>query len=335
MATALITGVTGQDGSYLAELLISLRYEVHGIARYHSSGTWPRNLKSLEDNPKFHLHYGDVTDASRMSDLVNSIKPAEIYHLAAQSHVGESFNSPVLTTNSIVQGTLHMLELVKHAKLRQGRVIRMYNASTSEMYGGELQFSKTELTTMQRLGDPFSPKSPYAAAKVCAHQMVENYRQAYDLFVCNGILFNHESPRRPESFVTRKIAAAVARIKRGEQERLVLGSLEPQRDWGFAGDYVRAMHGILKYSCPVDWVIATGQTFSVGDFVRHAFEIVGLDWEAYVDLHPDFRRPVEVLYLCGDASAAKRCFGWEPSVRFPQLVTMMVNHELYSKERQK
>jgi len=323
MKKALITGITGQDGSYLAELLLEKGYEVHGIVRRSSSFNRER-IDHLCLNPKIYgktmfLHYGDMTDSSRLTKLVYEINPDEIYNLAAQSHVRISFDMPEFTGEVDAMGTIRLLEAIREAGL--GKKIRFYQASTSELYGKVQEVPQSETT-------PFYPRSPYAVAKQYAFWSAKNYREAYGLFASNGILFNHESPRRGENFVTRKITMGVARIKLGLQKSLSMGNIEAKRDWGFAGDYVEGMWRILQHDKPDDFVLATGEMHSVKEFLEAAFAEVDLDWRDYVTYDNRYIRPSEVEQLMGDASKAKRELGWEPKVRFRELVKMMVDSDL-------
>lgn len=323
MKKALITGITGQDGSYLAELLLAKGYEVHGIVRRSSSFNRER-IDHLCLDPEVYgktmfLHYGDMTDSSRLTKLVYEINPDEIYNLAAQSHVRISFDMPEFTGEVDAMGTMRMLEAVREAGL--GKKIRFYQASTSELYGKVQEVPQSETT-------PFYPRSPYAVAKQYAFWSVKNYREAYGLFASNGILFNHESPRRGENFVTRKITMGVARIKLGLQKSLAMGNIEAKRDWGFAGDYVEGMWRILQHDKPDDFVLATGEMHSVRDFLEAAFSVADLDWQKHVTFDERFIRPSEVDQLQGDASKARRELGWEPKVKFPELVKMMVESDL-------
>lgn len=312
MKKALVTGVSGQCGSYLAELLLSEDYEVHGIIRRHSTPSTGR-IDHIFD--KLKLHYGDVTDASSTADIINTTKPDEIYNLSAQSHVRVSFDIPTYTAQATGIGALNILEAIK------GKDIKFYQASSSELYGGIYDYATNELT-------PFHPRSPYANAKLFAYWSTVNYREAYGMFACNGILFNTESPRRGETFVTKKIVKAAVKIFRGEQDKLFLGNLDAKRDWSFAGDAVRAMYLMLQQRFPDDYVVATGETHTIRDFLDAAFGQLGLDWHKYVEIDPRLFRPTEVDLLLGDASKAKRVLGWEPTVKFPELVKMMVDAEL-------
>ena len=320
MVKALITGITGQDGSYLSELLLSKGYEVHGLMRRSSSFSTGR-IKHLyhdlhEGGKPFFLHYGDLTDASSIMSVVSEIEPDEIYNLGAQSHVAVSFKNPAFTVNSIALGTLNLLESIRCLDKK----IRFYNASSSEMFGNS--------PAPQNEQTRFNPRSPYACAKVFAHHQTINYRESYGIFAANGILFNHESPRRGETFVTRKITRAVARIKLGLQKKLFLGNLGAKRDWGFAGDYVEAMYEILHQEDPSDFVIATGETHSVEEFCKDAFECVGLEWSNYVEIDSRYFRPSEVNTLQGNCSKAKRFLNWRPKTTFKQLVKMMVDSDM-------
>jgi GDPmannose 4,6-dehydratase len=322
---ALITGITGQDGSYLSELLLELGYEVHGIIRRTSTFNTDRIDHMYEDPHKegvrLFLHYGDLTDGTTLRRILEEVKPTEIYNLGAQSHVRVSFDSPEYTVDSVAMGTLRLLEAIRDYQHRTGIEVRFYQAGSSEMFGLVQQIPQTETT-------PFYPRSPYACAKVYAHWQTVNYREAYNLFACNGILFNHESPRRGETFVTRKITRALARIVTGEQKKLYMGTLEAKRDWGFAKDYVRAMWLMLQQSEPDDYVIATGETHSVREFLDLAFGYVNLDWQDYVDFDERYLRPSEVELLIGDPTKSRQKLGWSPSVTFEQLVALMVEADL-------
>ena len=331
MPRALITGITGQDGSYLAELLLAKGYEVHGIIRRSSSFNTAR-LDHLYEDPhqrgiRLVLHYGDLADGGTIRRIIHAIAPDELYHLGAQSHVRVSFDEPEYTADVVGLGTLRVLEAVRDYEQTKGRQIRVYQAGSSEMFGAA--------PAPQSEGTPFYPRSPYAVSKVAAHWFAINYREAYRLFVSNGILFNHESPRRGETFVTRKVTRAVGRIKAGVQDKLFLGNLEARRDWGFAGDYVEAMWRILQAPQPGDFVIATGETHTVREFVQKAFACVGLDWEQYVAYDPRYDRPTEVDVLLGDPSKAREQLGWEPKVGFDELVRMMVESDVALAERER
>ncbi|MDX2252280.1 MAG: GDP-mannose 4,6-dehydratase [Nitrospira sp.] len=321
MKRALITGITGQDGSYLAELLLGKGYEVYGIIRRSSSFNTGRIDPIYQDphvtDAKLRLVYGDLNDASSLNKLIRTIQPDEIYNLGAQSHVRVSFDIPEYTAEVTGLGTIRLLEAIRESGVKT----KFYQASSSEMFGKVLEVPQRETT-------PFYPRSPYGAAKVYGHWITVNYREAYGLFACSGILFNHESPRRGETFVTRKITKAAARIKLGLQHELFLGNLEAKRDWGFAGDYVEAMWLMLQQPAPDDYVIATGETHTVKEFLDVVFGHVGLDWKRHVKIDPRYYRPTEVDLLIGDASHAKQKLGWEPKVRFNELAVMMVEADL-------
>lgn len=321
---ALITGITGQDGSYLAELLLSKGYEVHGLIRRSSTFNTDR-IDHIYTDPhdpksKLFLHYGDLNDSGQLSNLIYNLQPDEIYHLGAQSHVRVSFDMPEFTGDITGLGTTRLLEAIR----RSGIKTRFYQASSSEMFGAA-QPPQNEET-------PFMPRSPYGAAKVYAYWMVKNYREGYGMFAVNGILFNHESPRRGETFVTKKITRALARIKLGLQDKLYLGNLEAKRDWGYAPDFVEAMWLMLQQEQPDDYVIATGETHSVREFLNEAFEYAGLNWKDYVEVDPRYLRPLEVEFLQGDASKAKRKLNWGPKVRFKELVKIMVDADIKNLE---
>ncbi|HWV55863.1 MAG TPA: GDP-mannose 4,6-dehydratase [Longimicrobiales bacterium] len=324
MKRALITGITGQDGSYLAELLLGKGYEVHGVIRRASSFNTDRidhlYLDPHDPDARLFLHYGDLGDGTVLRSVLEAVEPDEVYHLAAQSHVKVSFAEPEHTADVVVLGTVRLLESVRDYAKRTRRDVRLYNAGSSEMFGAAPP-RQSETT-------PFYPRSPYAAAKVGAHWMAVNFREAYDLFICNGILFNHESPRRGETFVTRKITRAVGRIKEGLQSKLYLGNLDARRDWGFAGDYVEAMWLMLQQDEPGDYVVATGESHSVREFVERAFAHAGLDWREFVAIDPRYLRPTEVDHLEGDSSRARQRLGWQPRVTFHELVEMMVDHDI-------
>ena len=320
MKKALITGITGQDGSYLVELLLEKEYEVWGIMRRSSSfhtGRIDHLYKDPHENPRLRLVYGDLTDGSNLTTIINKIQPDEIYNLGAQSHVRVSFDMPIFTVNTDAIGTLRLLEAIRSCD----KLIKFYQASSSEMYGKAVEIPQTEKT-------PFHPRSPYGCAKVYSFWQTVNYREAYGLFACNGILFNHESPRRGETFVTRKITRAATRIKLGLQDKLYLGNLDAKRDWGFAGDYVEAMWLMLQQDKADDYVIATGECHSVRDFVDEVFACLDLDWHRYVEIDPRYFRPSEVDLLQGDASKAKKILHWKPKVDFQQLVKMMVDADM-------
>ena len=313
MPKALVTGITGQDGSYLAELLLEKGYEVFGLVRRTS---WP-NLGRLTCRDRISLEEGDLTDQGSLIRVMEKVQPDEVYNLAAQSFVATSWQQPVLTSEVTGLGVTRMLEAIRLTNPST----RFYQASSSEMFGQAQESPQTEKT-------PFYPRSPYGVAKVYGHWTTVNYRESHGIFACSGILFNHESPRRGLEFVTRKVTDAVARIKQGLATELRLGNLEAKRDWGFAGDYVRAMWLMLQQSEPSDYVIASGQTRTVGEFVARAFAAAGLDWQQHVVSDPGFRRPAEVDLLIGDASKAARELGWQPTVGFEELVTMMVQADL-------
>ena len=323
MKKALITGITGQDGSYLAELLLDKGYEVHGLVRRSSTFNADR-LNRVYQNPqeataKLTLHHGDVTDGQGITNLVLKIQPDEIYNLAAQSHVRVSFDNPVYTADVVAMGALHVLEAAR--KLNETKPTRVYQASSSEMYGNVSESPQTETT-------PFFPQSPYACAKVFAYHQTVNYRNAYNMFAVNGILFNHESPRRGETFVTRKITRAATRIKLGLQDKLYLGNLDSQRDWGFAKDYVEGMWLMLQYDQAEDFVFATGKPHSIRQFLDFTFRYLDLDWNDYVEIDPRYLRPTEVNLLKGDYSKAKAKLGWEPKTNCRELAEIMVDHDL-------
>lgn len=322
---ALITGITGQDGSYLAELLLKKGYEVHGVIRRASTFSTQR-LEHLYHDPhesgkRMHLHYGDLSDGNGLGRLMREVKPHEVYNLGAQSHVRVSFDQPVYTADVTAVGTLKLLEAVRDTQDATGEQIRFYQASSSEMYGQVCEIPQRETT-------PFHPRSPYGAAKVYGHWITVNYRESYDLHTSCGILFNHESPRRGETFVTRKITRAVGRIKHGLQDKLYLGNLDAQRDWGFAGDYVEAMWQMLQQDHGDDYVVATGKMISVRKFCELAFGEVGLDYKDFVEIDPRYYRPAEVDELLGDPGKAKRHLGWEPKVTVEALAKMMVEHDI-------
>lgn len=321
MKKALITGITGQDGSYLAELLLEKGYEVHGIIRRASTFNTGR-IDHLYKDPhingvRLFLHYGDIADSTNLIKLLYRIQPEEVYHLAAQSHVRVSFDIPEYTGDVTALSTIRLLEAIRET----GVGSKFYQASSSEMFGKVLEVPQRETT-------PFYPRSPYGTAKVYAYWATVNYRESYDLFACNGILFNHESPRRGETFVTRKITRAVARIKAGLQSKLYLGNLDAQRDWGYAKEYVTAMWLMLQQDKPEDYVIATGETHSVRDFLTEAFSHADLDWQKYVELDEKYLRPAEVDLLVGDASKAREVLRWQPSTTFKELVRLMVDADM-------
>ncbi|MGW1497788.1 GDP-mannose 4,6-dehydratase [Streptomyces mirabilis] len=318
--TALITGITGQDGSYLAELLLEKGYTVHGIVRRASTFTTCR-IDHLYQDPhdpeaRLFLHYGDLTDGSRVAGLLERVQPDEVYHLAAQSHVRVSFDEPLFTADTTALGTTRLLEAIRNT----GLPCRFYQASSSEMFGAS--------PPPQHEGTAFHPRSPYGVAKVYAYWITRNYREAYGLYAVNGILFNHESPRRGPTFVTRKVAMAAARIKAGLQDNLYLGNLDARRDWGYAAEYVEAMWLMLQQDSPDDYVIATGTSYSVRDFVEHCFTHVGLDWRDHVRFDERYLRPAEVDDLVGDTSKAARVLGWQARVHTPELAGLMIDAEL-------
>jgi GDPmannose 4,6-dehydratase len=321
---ALITGITGQDGSYLAELLLKKGYEVHGVIRRSSSFNTQRIDHVYQDphvpNPKLKLHFGDLTDSDSLRRVIELAQPHEVYNLGAQSHVKVSFDVPIYTAQTDALGALYLLEALRDYQTRTGTAVKYYQAGTSEMFGAT--------PPPQTEAAPFHPRSPYGVSKLAAHWYGVNYREAYKMFICNGILFNHESPRRGETFVTRKVTRAVGRIKHGLQDKVYLGNLEAKRDWGFAGDFVEAMWLMMQQERPDDYVIATGAAHSVRDLCEAAFSEVGLDYTQYVEIDPRYYRPAEVDNLQGDASKAKRILGWEPKTDFRALVKMMVAHDM-------
>jgi len=320
---ALITGITGQDGSYLAELLLAKGYQVHGIVRRSSLFNTDRidHLHVGEaPNPNFHLHYGDLSDAGALRNVLDDVQPDEVYNLGAQSHVRVSFDQPEYTVDVVGMGVIRLLEAIRSNMNHGGKTIRFYQAGSSEMFGSA--------KPRQHEGTRFEPRSPYACAKVFAHYQVVNHRESYGLFACNGILFNHESPRRGETFVTRKITRAATRIKLGLQEKLFLGNLDAKRDWGFAGDYVEAMWRMLQQDTPDDYVVATGESISIRDFLGLTFGRLDLDWQKYVEIDPRYFRPAEVDHLEGDPSKGRRILGWEPKTDIRTLAQMMVDSDL-------
>lgn len=320
---ALITGITGQDGSYLAELLLSKGYEVHGIVRrastFNTDRLDPIYTDPHESDAHLYLHYGDLSDGTGLRRILERVRPDEIYNLGAQSHVRVSFDQAEYTADVVATGTLRLFEAVRDSVEATGKSVRIYQAGSSEMFGAAAppQSEKT----------PFYPRSPYAVAKVAAHWYAINYREAYGMFITNGILFNHESPRRGETFVTRKITRALTRIKMGLQEKLFLGNLDAKRDWGFAGDYVEAMWRMLQHDWPSDYVVATGESHSIREFLDLAGSYCGLDWTKYVETDPRYFRPTEVDHLLGDPTKAMTELGWKPRVTFDGLVKMMVEHD--------
>ncbi len=322
---AFITGITGQDGSYLTELLLEKGYEIHGLIRRSSSFNTSRIDHIYRDrhnqDARIFLHYGDLSDATNLNRLLKGIKPDEIYHLGAQSHVRVSFDMPEYTGDVTGVGTVRLLDAI----LESGVQTRFYQASSSEMFGKAQQVPQNETT-------PFYPRSPYGCAKLYAYWLTVNYREAYNIYACNGILFNHESPRRGETFVTRKITRAVARILAKKQHEIFLGNLDAKRDWGFAGDYVEAMWLMLQQEKPEDFVIATGETHTVKEFMELAFGMVGLDYREYVKIDPKYYRPTEVDLLIGDASKARKQLNWRPKMSFPELVREMVKADLINED---
>jgi GDPmannose 4,6-dehydratase len=321
MKRALITGITGQDGSYLAELLLGKGYEVHGLVRRSSSFSTDR-IDHLYRDPheqgvRLFLHYSDLSDSSSLVTTLNRVRPDEVYNLGAQSHVGVSFEMPEFTADTVAMGTLRMLEALRHADWP----VRFYQAGSSEMFGRVVEMPQTESTR-------FQPRSPYAIAKVFAHTITVEYRDAYGLFAVNGILFNHESPRRGGTFVTRKVTRGIASILSGQSDRIYLGNLDARRDWGYAPEYVEAMWLMLQQPEPDDFVIATGEMHSVRELCESAFGLVGLDWHQYVEIDPRYLRPTEVDVLCGDASKAARVLGWRPRTTFDELVRIMLASDL-------
>lgn len=328
MKKALITGITGQDGSYLAELLLDKGYEVHGIIRRASTFNTGR-IDHLYKDPhingvRLFLHYGDIADSTNLIKLLYRVQPEEVYHLAAQSHVRVSFDIPEYTGDVTGLSTIRILEAIRET----GSQARFYQASSSEMFGKVQEVPQRETT-------PFYPRSPYGAAKVYAYWATVNYRESYGAFACNGILFNHESPRRGETFVTRKITRAVARIKAGLDRKLYLGNLDAKRDWGYAKEYVEAMWLMLQQDEPDDYVVATGETHSVREFLEEAFSHVQLDWQEHVEIDPKYYRPAEVDLLVGDAGKAKRKLGWEPKTTFKELTRLMVDADVEALEAER
>jgi GDPmannose 4,6-dehydratase len=322
---ALLTGITGQDGSYLAELLLEKGYEVHGLIRRTSTFNTDRIDHIYEDphkeDARLFLYYGDLTDGTMLRRILEQVQPHEVYNLGAQSHVRVSFDSPEYTVDTVGMGTLRLLEAIRDYQQRTSLQVRFYQAGSSEMFGKVQEIPQKETT-------PFYPRSPYACAKVYAHWQTVNYRESYDLFACNGILFNHESPRRGETFVTRKITRAIARIVAGQQKKLYLGNLDAKRDWGYAKDYVEAMWLMLQQDQPDDYVVATGETHSISEFLDIAFQHVNLDWQNYVEFDSRYLRPAEVDILIGDPAKAREKLGWQPTVTFEQLVKLMVEADL-------
>ncbi|MGB3789028.1 MAG: GDP-mannose 4,6-dehydratase [Phormidesmis sp.] len=322
---ALLTGITGQDGSYLAELLLDKGYEVHGIIRRTSTFNTDRidhiYVDPHQEDAMLFLHYGDLNDGTMLRRIIEQVQPHEVYNLGAQSHVRVSFDSPEYTVDTVAMGALRLLEAIRDYQQRTSSEVRFYQAGSSEMYGKVQHVPQSEET-------PFYPRSPYSCAKVYAHWQTINYRESYDMFATNGILFNHESPRRGETFVTRKITRAIARIVAGQQKKLYLGNLDSKRDWGYAKDYVKAMWLMLQHEKPDDFVIATGETYSIRQFLDIAFQYVNLDWNDFVAFDERYLRPAEVDLLIGDPSKAKKVLGWEPEVSFEELVKLMVDADL-------
>lgn len=319
---ALITGITGQDGSYLAEFLLKKGYDVHGIMRRASVFNTERVEQIYQDphqsNKRFFLHYGDLSDASNLNQLLKKIQPDEIYNLGAQSHVKVSFEIPEYTANATALGTLRLLDAIRENKLKT----KFYQAGSSEMFGDVAESPQTEKT-------PFNPASPYGAAKVFAHHLCKIYREGYGMFICNGILFNHESPRRGKTFVTRKITTGIAAIMAGKIKKIYLGNLDAKRDWGFAPEYVEVMWKMLQQRKPDDYVIATGETHSIREFLEEAFGLLGIkEWEKYIGIDPKYYRPVEVSFLLGNPAKAKKVLGWKPKVKFKDLVKIMLETDL-------
>ena len=329
---ALVSGITGQDGSYLSEFLLAKGYEVHGIVRRASTFNTDR-IDHLYNDPhlegtRLFLHYGDLSDGTGLRKILEKIQPNEVYNLGAQSHVKVSFDQPEYTVDVVGVGTLRLLEALRDYQERTGKQVRFYQAGSSEMFGKVQELPQKETT-------PFYPRSPYAAAKVYAYWQTVNYREAYNLFATNGILFNHESPRRGETFVTRKITRAATRIKLGLQDKLYLGNLDAKRDWGYAGDYVEAMWLMLQQGQPDDYVVATGETYAVREFADKVFQALDMEWEKYVEVDPRYFRPTEVEILLGDPSKAKAKLGWTPRVRFEYLVQMMFDAYMELAKREK
>jgi GDPmannose 4,6-dehydratase len=323
MKRALITGITGQDGSYLSEFLLKKGYQVHGIVRRASTFNTERidhiYRDPHESGVRFFLHYGDLSDASGLGRILHQCEPDEVYNLGAQSHVRVSFDEPEYTCDVVGTGTLRLLESIRDYQNQSKKQVRFYQASSSEMFGAAKP-PQSEVT-------PFHPRSPYAVAKVSGHWYTVNYRESYGMFACSGILFNHESPRRGETFVTRKITRAAGRIREGLQSKLYLGNLDSKRDWGFAGDHVEAMYLMLQQDAPDDYVVATGESYSVREFLEAAFGQLGLDWHKHVEIDQKYFRPAEVDYLLGDPSKAREKLGWSPKTSFKELVSMMVRHD--------
>jgi len=332
MKKALITGITGQDGSYLAEFLIGKGYEVHGLVRRASSFNTARIEHLYKDahlnDVKLFLHYGDLSDSGNLRKVLETIMPDELYNLGAQSHVRVSFDQPEYTADIVGLGALRILEAIRDYQHHTGRNVKYYQAGSSEMFGKVVETPQSETT-------PFHPRSPYSCAKAYAHWQTVNYRESYDMFAVNGILFNHESPRRGETFVTRKITRAATRVKLGLQEKLYLGNLDAKRDWGFAGDYVKAMWMMMQKDEPNDYVVATGKAYSVKDFLERVFSALDMDWNEYVEFDERYLRPAEVELLLGDASKAERELEWTPDTSFDDLVMMMVESDSRLAEKEK
>lgn len=331
MKKALITGITGQDGAYLAEFLLAKGYKVHGIIRRASMFNTQR-IDHLYRDPhepdaRLFLHYGDLSDGTGLRRILEEVQPSEIYNLGAQSHVKVSFEQPEYTADVVATGTLRLFDAVRDHSRNGNQQVRLYQAGSSEMFGGAPP-PQSETTS-------FEPRSPYAISKVAGYWFARNYREAYDMFIANGILFNHESPLRGETFVTRKITRAVGRIKLGLQDKLYLGNLDAKRDWGYAGDYVEVMWKMLQHDTPDDFVVATGEAHSVREFLEAAFGYAGIDWQKHVEIDERYFRPTEVDHLLGDASKAADILDWKPKVSFEQLVAMMVDHDLNQAEREK
>ena len=324
MKKAIITGITGQDGSYLAEFLLAKGYEVHGIIRRASTFNTNRidhiYQEPHEKSIRLSLHYGDLADGTGLRRILEKVQPDEVYNLGAQSHVRVSFDQPEYTADIVGMGTLRLLEALRDFQTSNDKKVRFYQAGSSEMFGST--------NPPQNENAPFHPRSPYAVGKVAAHWHAVNYRESYEMFVCNGILFNHESERRGETFVTRKITRALGRIKLGLQEKIYLGNLDARRDWGHAKDYVEAMWLMLQHERADDYVVATGEAYSVREFLEESFRLAELDWEKHVEIDPRYFRPAEVDYLLGDPSKIKRELGWEPKIKFKELVKLMYEHDL-------
>ncbi len=328
--SALITGITGQDGSYLSELLLAKGYQVHGIVRRASTFNTSRIdhlYQDPHDGPSLSLHYGDLSDGNGLRRVLDTVQPDEVYNLGAQSHVRVSFDQPEFTAEVVGMGTLRLLEAVRSHQDASGRKVRFYQAGSSEMFGAA--------KPRQHEGTTFQPRSPYACAKVYSHYQVINHRESYGMFASNGILFNHESPRRGETFVTRKITRAATRIKLGLQQKLFLGNLDAKRDWGFAGDYVEAMWRMLQHDVPGDFVVATGEALSIRDFLTLVFERLDLDWKQYVEIDPRYFRPAEVDHLEGDSTRAREVLGWKPTTDIRHLAKMMVESDLLLAQRER